>query len=92
MKFYTIIDIWGTDEVQDCWIAQFKEKSDAKSCFFDHIHHHAPEIDDETIEFGFNDCLTGAGFPYECRDEYGTLFVRNEEVQDKFDPKEMPWA
>ena len=92
MKFYTIIDIWGTDEVQDCWIAHFDKKEDVEKCFFDHLHQHALELDDETIALGFVDCLAGIGFQYEGQGEYGTLFVRNEEVQTNFDPKQKPWA
>ena len=92
MKFYTIIDIWGTDEVQDCWIAHFDKKEDVEKCFFDHLHQHAPELDDQDIALGFADCLAGIGFQYEGQGEYGTFFVRNEEVQTSFDPKKMPWA
>lgn len=92
MDFYTIIDIWETDEVRDCWIAHFENKEDAKQCFIDHLHQHTPGLTDDAIQNGFNFCLTGSGFPYEGQGEFGTLFVRNEKIQTKFDPKEMPWA
>ena len=92
MKVYTIIDIWEEGMYQECWVANFSDIGEARKCFFDHIHHHDPEIDDETIQFGFEDCLTGTGFTYDGETECGTLFVRQEEISDKFDPNQMPWA
>ena len=94
MKVYTIIDTWDDGGKQGCWVANYSDIGEARKCFFNHIHHYEPEMDDETIQFGFNDCLTGVGFTYDYDggNEWGTLFVRQEEISDKFDPKQMPWA
>lgn len=92
MKVYTIIDTWDDGGKQECWVANFSDIGEARKCFFDHVHHHDPATDDETIQFGFEDCLTGVGFTYDGKNEWGTLFVRQEEISDKFDPKQMPWA
>ena len=89
---FTIIDIWDEGGIQECWVANFSDIGEAKKCFFDHIHHHDPDLDDTTIQIGFEDCLSGVGFAYDGKSVNGTLFLRKEVISDKFDPKKMPWA
>ena len=93
MKVYTIIDTWREGDYDECWVANYSTLEEAKKCFFDHVHHHNPEIDDADIEEGFDAALEGVGFPYDPGlGDNGTLFVRQEQIQEKFDPKQMPWA
>lgn len=93
MKVYTVIDVWEESfDRRGCWMANFSDVGEARKCFFDHLHFHEPDIDDDTIGFGFTDCLTGSGFAYDGENGNGTLFVRTEEVKDKFNQGEMPWA
>ena len=91
MKPYTIIDIWGEGGSHDCWIAHFSTREAARECLASHLRHYVPAMTDADIGSVFDSCLSGVGFDYASGSETGTVFVRHEEVGNRFCAEDMPW-
>lgn len=101
MKCYTIIDQFEADGRQT-WVANYSSKEDAIKCLREMLaYDNMLDKDDRvingddpwpTVEELFDDLLAnGYGYEYCNGGDRGFLFVRGEEIQDKFDPEQMPF-
>lgn len=83
MKCYTIIDSF--DGGNELWVANFSTKEEAKKCF-DYL------MQKYGVDGNFDELLAnGNGFEYFYGGEHGTLFIRGEDIQNEFNPDEMPF-
>ena len=89
-KCYTIIAFFSCGdyvERNECWIANFSNKEDAIKCFKQKMGECGCSCNINTI---FDNLVNNGGSFHNTSD--GTMFfVRNEEIQEKFDNEKTSW-
>ena len=99
MKCYTIIDSF--DGGNELWVANYEKKEDAIKCL-EKILEHYKSIDEngKVNEEGWNPTVNelfeyllcnGCSYTYYYGSDVGSLFVRDQEMNETFDDNNLPF-
>lgn len=105
-KVYTIIDFFSLDghiEPDQCWVANFADKEDAKSAFESKLNETSAIGSDGKVVIDakgkkstpcelFESLLnSGVCFEFCNGSQYDKWFIRGEEIQTNFDAERISW-